>query len=363
VKVYFYPHSYLRDRHLETIRNWPKNEVQNPEIANNRKGAQVSKSQSGSKKVPWNQKLPLLNIKLRPKETSKNSIVHVWGALIATGKFIVNIDNPWSMTGYNTRALSLYTWVIRRILLSRRCLGIHCISKACRESLRIHIGENVFQKAKVHYPTSGITPVQTYKKTSAKACHFLFIGSQFKIKGGVELLTAYKNAKKENPNVSLTIITHLPKELAQTANDIRDLTVLPPKYERSELFSKFMQNADVLVHPSYMESFGMTILEAMANGLAIIANDVYAISEMVESGQNGYLLEPMISKWNGASPNKYFMQHGSFLNAIDSTDSSDYVKTLTKAMLTVSSDPTLLDKMKSNSLSRFRKMQRHTDEY
>jgi len=101
----------------------------------------------------------------------------------------------------------------------------------------------------------------------------------------------------------------------------------------------------------------------MANGLAIIANDVYAISEMVESGQNGYLLEPMISKWNGASPNKYFMQHGSFLNAIDSTDSSDYVKTLTKAMLTVSSDPTLLDKMKSNSLSRFRKMQRHTDEY
>ena len=43
-KVYFYPHSYLRDRQLETIRQWSSSEVVNPEIALNRVGNQVDKN-------------------------------------------------------------------------------------------------------------------------------------------------------------------------------------------------------------------------------------------------------------------------------------------------------------------------------
>ena len=45
-KVYFYPHSYLRDRQLETIRQWPLSEVINPEIALNRVGNQVNKNKA-----------------------------------------------------------------------------------------------------------------------------------------------------------------------------------------------------------------------------------------------------------------------------------------------------------------------------
>ena len=48
-KVYFYPHSYLRDRQLETIRQWSLSEVVNPEIALNRVGNQVNKNKAKSK--------------------------------------------------------------------------------------------------------------------------------------------------------------------------------------------------------------------------------------------------------------------------------------------------------------------------
>ena len=40
-KIYFYPHAYLRDRQLETIKNWPSSDVINPEIALNRFGNEV----------------------------------------------------------------------------------------------------------------------------------------------------------------------------------------------------------------------------------------------------------------------------------------------------------------------------------
>ena len=78
-KVYFYPHSYLRDRQLETIRQWSLSEVVNPEIASNRVGNQVNKNNAIANKInfSWKQKLPLLNIKWPPEKLDKDTILYV----------------------------------------------------------------------------------------------------------------------------------------------------------------------------------------------------------------------------------------------------------------------------------------------
>ena len=116
-KIYFYPHSYLRDRQLETIRSWKRSEVINPDIADNRIGNQVDKEIAISKKFyfSWKQKLPLLNIKRRPKNLDKETVVYIWGGLTLSGPFITDIDNPWSLVGYNLKAMKLYIFIIRRI--------------------------------------------------------------------------------------------------------------------------------------------------------------------------------------------------------------------------------------------------------
>lgn len=54
---------------------------------------------------------------------------------------------------------------------------------------------------------------------------------------------------------------------------------------------KILQGSDVLVCPSWSEGFPNVILEAMANGLAVIATDVGAVAAMVD-GHNGWLLKP-----------------------------------------------------------------------
>lgn len=54
----------------------------------------------------------------------------------------------------------------------------------------------------------------------------------------------------------------------------------------------YYQACDLLVHPSKVESFSLTILEAMACGTPVVSSAVGAIPELVEHGRSGFLVQP-----------------------------------------------------------------------
>ena len=54
----------------------------------------------------------------------------------------------------------------------------------------------------------------------------------------------------------------------------------------------WLERADVFVHTSRWEGFGIVLLEAMLAGLPVVATRVSAVPEVVADGETGLLVEP-----------------------------------------------------------------------
>jgi glycosyltransferase involved in cell wall biosynthesis len=274
---------------------------------------------------------------------------------VASGPFIVDLDNPYALTGYNLWAMKLYRPVLRAVLASRRCVGIRCMSEACRQTLHQLFGTKVSGKAEVHYPASGMRVVPAPAGPVENPCRFLFVSTQFEIKGGVALLRAFRKLLETAPDARLDLVTHLPSEhesLVQACNGA--VTVHHARFSRQQIFDRFISHADVLIHPTYVDSFGMVALEALAAGLGLIVTDVYALPELVRQDWNGFVLPAPISIWNGYLPSADYYHLGSIKQRIRDTDTSDFEVQLENALRTFATDTLFRVQARQNSSQFFR---------
>ena len=75
-------------------------------------------------------------------------------------------------------------------------------------------------------------------------------------------------------------------------NNLQKVVKLIGFLSRSELIQRYSQY-DMLLFPTpRFEGLPMTIIEAMANGLTVIASDIGGPSDIIEDGRNGFLVTP-----------------------------------------------------------------------
>ena len=125
----------------------------------------------------------------------------------------------------------------------------------------------------------------------------LAVGRLTEQKDHATALRAFAEARQRSPEAVLAIlgIGPLESEIRQLVEElgIGDAVFLPGRLEIAD----WLEAADLLLHSSVWEGFGMVLLEAMLARLPIAATRVSAVPEVVADGETGLLVES--GDWRG----------------------------------------------------------------
>ncbi|MBL7917494.1 MAG: glycosyltransferase family 4 protein [Bacteroidia bacterium] len=136
--------------------------------------------------------------------------------------------------------------------------------------IKNNINESKLIKVNLYAYNEGINFIERNGKD--KLVKFLFVGRIDVLKGIPRLLEALRNLYKKDRNFKLTIVGDLKEELKDLFESkiefVEFLGTLSP-----ENLKNVYKEHDVLILPSVQESFGLVILEALSNGLFVIASE------------------------------------------------------------------------------------------
>jgi glycosyltransferase involved in cell wall biosynthesis len=119
---------------------------------------------------------------------------------------------------------------------------------------------------------------------------FLFVGATLRRKGIDILFDAFARLRERSPGKARLLVvgprgdTH---ELLDGGHS--DTIAVYPKRAQTELRDVY-RTADCLVLPSRHESFGMTVIEALACGLPAIVSEMVGAREAIDEGVSGWIV-------------------------------------------------------------------------
>ena len=129
---------------------------------------------------------------------------------------------------------------------------------------------------------SNFVPASTVD--TAREPWVLFVGYEFRRKGGDRLVEAFREVHRRNPSARLKIVgpeLRLDEPGVDVLGRIRDRQRLAELYARSRVFAL----------PVRYEPYGMAFLEAMAHGLPCVGTTEGAVPEIIDHERTGYLVD------------------------------------------------------------------------
>jgi len=137
--------------------------------------------------------------------------------------------------------------------------------------------------------------IDRFELETTKADEILFLGRLAPKKRVSDLITAFAEISDRFPTYELVIVGDGPcskslKSQAQEEN-IFNRVSFEGKVS-NELISHFYNRAKLFVLPSVWEGHPLTLLEAWASKMPVVATDVEGIAEFIDHNETGYLVSP-----------------------------------------------------------------------
>lgn len=128
-----------------------------------------------------------------------------------------------------------------------------------------------------------------------------------------DLLRAWQVVEQNHPDADLTIAGSGP--LTQDLYSLRDRlglqTVSFPGFVSEEQKQTLLHDAALFASPTLYEGFGLSTLEAMASGCAVVASDTWGLKDYLQDGINGVTVPPKSPKLLGAAISSLLTHSGS----------------------------------------------------
>jgi glycosyltransferase involved in cell wall biosynthesis len=125
-----------------------------------------------------------------------------------------------------------------------------------------------------------------------KEWELLFVGTWLDRKGVYYLADAFDAVAKKNSQVRLTVAgcgTPAEQVREMFAVKVRDRVSAIPFVKREDIAAVYARH-DIFVFPSLVEGMPLTLLEAMATGLAVVTTNTCGMADVVENDVNGLLV-------------------------------------------------------------------------
>jgi glycosyltransferase involved in cell wall biosynthesis len=117
----------------------------------------------------------------------------------------------------------------------------------------------------------------------------LFVGKDHARKGSAVLLRAFEKVRAAVPKAELHLVGDVPRDADQPGVVLHGV-VSRATPEGARLLDQLFGSASVFCMPSRYEPFGIAFVEAMLAGLPCVGTAAWAMPEIIEDGNTGWLI-------------------------------------------------------------------------
>jgi glycosyltransferase involved in cell wall biosynthesis len=223
-------------------------------------------------------------------------VVHSCQNLLLTRRpWLVDLEHgqPFVGSDFNRLDNPVTRGIILSLLASDRCRAILPWTETAARAFTATFNPDaaIVAKMRVVAPAIRAPRIDPVERNSTR-CRLLFVANRPEynvlLKGGRELLKAFRILRQRFTRVSLTIVGPVQPDVAAAARDIPGVlfTGTVPRAELETIY----READIYVMPTASDTFGMVFLEAMAHALPVVALNRPFTRDIVRHGETGLLV-------------------------------------------------------------------------
>jgi glycosyltransferase involved in cell wall biosynthesis len=208
--------------------------------------------------------------------------------------------------GWKTGSFPISLFLKIRNVLLRRADAFVAVSSDIQNEL---IRQGVRPSRKIHRIPNSVDnflfrPVSPSEKMEireklgipGKTMLVIYTGRLVSYKGLPMLLRVWKRTREKHPDAVLALVGGGSMDIHNCETELREY-VRAGNFQESVFFAgevrnvhAYLQASDIFVFPTEKEAFGVSLIEAMACGLPVIATSVGGLKDILEHGKNGWVV-------------------------------------------------------------------------